>query len=97
MRVSITAVAHDWLQQQGSDLTLRTATQLGCCGGQAAVPIAEARTPDDPAQYRQYEQAGVRIYVAPALQQVPLRVDLEGFGPWRRLGVEAPVQPPLAQ
>lgn len=97
MRVSITAAAHDWLQQQGSDLTLRTAIQLGCCGGQAAVPIAEARTPDDPAHYGHYQQAGVTIYLAAALQHVPLRVDLEGFGPWRRLVVDAPVQPPSTQ
>lgn len=94
MAVTITDAARHWLQQQGGQLTLRTSTQLGCCGGRAAVPIAEARIPDDPARYVQFEQAGLRVHLTPALQQVPLLVDLEGFGPWHRLVVDGPVQPP---
>jgi hypothetical protein len=91
--IRITDDARKWLLEHGSDLTLRAATRNGCCGGRAGVPVAEARVPDDLSAFEARKMDGVRVYVATSLLGVPLLVDLEGLGPWKRLIVEGSIQP----
>lgn len=91
--ITVSATARRWLAEQGGVLTLRTANRNGCCGGRAAVPVAEARMPDEPSHYRCHHVDGVQMLVAPELEGVAMVVDLDGIGPWRRLCVEAEIRP----
>lgn len=91
--IVVSATARRWLAEQGGVLTLRTANRNGCCGGRAAVPVAEARVPDDPSQYRCHHVEGLKMLVAPELEGVAMVVDLDGIGRWRRLCVEAEIRP----
>jgi hypothetical protein len=88
----ITEAAREWLVANGGMLTLRVATRHGCCGGSAGVPVAEARMPDDPAALEQSDEAGLCIWRERGLADVALLVDIDGFGRWKRLIVEGPVQ-----
>lgn len=79
-----------YLQRQGGALTIRSSPRHGCCGGTVAVPVAEAGAPRDAAGYQVEEREGVRVYLERELAAAvdgPVRVELEGFGPWRRLWV----------
>lgn len=84
-----------YLRRHGGTLTIRASPRHGCCGGTVAVPVAETGAPRDPARYDVAEFEGARVYVAQDLLPHvigPVRIELEGFGPWRRLcvtGVEA--------
>ncbi len=89
-RVVVDAAARDWLRRQGSAVTVRGSPRHGCCGGTVAVPVAEARTPDQPVDWMIEEADGVRVYLAPELAEldVTLTIRAEGFWRWRRLFVE---------
>lgn len=91
-RLTVSAAAQAWVADRGGSLTVRTATRHGCCGGSAAVPVAEARKPDQPEAYEQHIRGDVTVYVALHLSGEPLSVDLDRFGPWTRLIVEGAVQ-----
>jgi len=84
--------ARDWIHRHGGALTLRPSPRHGCCGGTVAVPVAEARTPDRPADWMIEDAAGVRVYLAPELAErdVTLTIRAEGVWRWRRLFVETP-------
>ncbi|MDZ7749758.1 MAG: universal stress protein [Halofilum sp. (in: g-proteobacteria)] len=90
-QVSLTEAARDWVRARGGALTVRASPQHGCCGGHAAVPQAEARTPDAPEGYDCFAVDGVTVHLASGLAPGPYRVDLEGFWRWRRLTVAGPV------
>ncbi|NMG04412.1 CC/Se motif family (seleno)protein [Azoarcus taiwanensis] len=91
--IAITPAAQRWLMDQGGMLTLRTSIRNGCCGGRAAVPVAEARSPDEPLQYRSHHMDGLRVWVAAELEDEEMKVDIDGFGPWCRLCLEAGIRP----
>lgn len=91
--IVVSATARRWLAEQGRVLTLRTANRNGCCGGRAAVPVAEARSPDEPLQYRSHHMDGLRVWVAAELEDEEMKVDIDGFGPWCRLCLEAGIRP----
>ncbi len=91
--VTLTAAARDWVRRHGGAVTLRAAPQHGCCGGHAAVPVAEARVPDAPEHFARSTVAGVAVYRAPELSEGPYRIDLEGILRWQRLAVEGAVSP----
>lgn len=91
--ITLTAAARDWVLRHGGVVTLRAAPQHGCCGGHAAVPVAEARMPETPADFEHSAIDDVDVYRAPALSEGPYRIGLEGFWRWRRLAVEGAVSP----
>lgn len=91
--VTLSAAARDWVRQHGGAVTLRVAPQHGCCGGHAAVPVAEARMPEAPADFEHDTIEGVDVYRTPRLSEGPYRIELEGFWRWRRLTVEAAISP----
>lgn len=91
--VALTDAARDWVERHGGVLTLRAMPQHGCCGGHAAVPVAEARTPEARDDYDVIALDGVTVYRSRALGAGPYRVDLEGFWRWRRLTVEGAISP----
>ena len=79
-----------YLSRTESAITLRSSPRHGCCGGTVAVPIAEAGVPQDARRYVSLERDGVRVFVERGLltgEHEVLTIDLEGFGPWRRLWV----------
>ncbi|WP_019571766.1 CC/Se motif family (seleno)protein [Thioalkalivibrio sp. ALMg3] len=86
--VTLTDAARDWLAGQGGEVTLRLSTRHGCCGGQAAVPVAEPGAPRNADGYTVREIDGVRVFVADDLGAGPYRIDGEGLFRWRRLVVE---------
>ena len=91
--VSLSPAAREWVRSRGGTLTVRAAPQLGCCGGHAAVPQAEARTPDATEGYDCFAVEGVTLHLARSLEPGPYHVDVEGFLRWRRLTVTGPVSP----
>lgn len=91
--VSLTPAARDWVRRHGGSVTVRAAPQHGCCGGHAAIPMAEPRVPEAPEAYHVETVQGVTVYLAKALAEGPYRVDLEGFWRWKRLVVEGAVSP----
>jgi hypothetical protein len=92
-RIRISMAAREWIHLHGGVLTVRIASRHGCCGGRAGVPVAEARTPDEPNGFEEENMVGIRTFVPRDLLKVPMTVHLDGFGHWQRLSVEAPVQP----
>jgi hypothetical protein len=92
-RIRISLTAREWIRLHGGVLTVRIAGRHGCCGGRAGVPVAEARTPDDPNGFEEENIQNIRTYISRDLLEVPMSVHLDGFGRWQRLSVEAPVQP----
>jgi hypothetical protein len=92
-KIRLSTTARDWIRRHGGVLTVRIAGRHGCCGGRAGVPVAEARTPDDPNGFEEGNIVGIRTYVTRDLIEVPMTVYLDGFGRWQRLTLEAPVQP----
>ena len=91
--IRVSAAARRWLEERGGVLALRAAIRNGCCGGRAAVPVAEARIPKDLARYRHQRVGGLEVLVAIELEGVSMTVDIDGIGPWKRLFVEAEIQP----
>ena len=80
----------DYLQRQGAAVTIRSSPRHGCCGGTVAVPVAEPGAPHDLTVYEVEEHEGVRVYLERELRDAadgPVRLELEGFGPWRRVWV----------
>ena len=90
-KLTLTAEARDWVLAQGGVMTVRAAPRHGCCGGHAAVPQAEAGSPEAPAEFDRLAVDGVRVHLARTLDPGPWRVELEGFWHWRRLAVSGPV------
>jgi hypothetical protein len=74
----------------GRPLVLRATPRHGCCGGRALVPVAEPGPPSDPAAYLRTEVGPVTCFVDPRLddERHAWRVELVGFGRWRRLQLE---------
>lgn len=91
--LTISAAACTWLQQNGGVLTVRLSVRHGCCGGSAAVPVAEARRPDDERQFLKADVGGVKTLIAPELRDVPLSIDIDGVRGLCRLSVQGPVLP----
>ena len=91
--VALSPAARDWIREHGGAVTLRAAPRHGCCGGHAAVPVAEARVPAVLADFECKRLDGVEVYRAPGLSDGPYRIELEGFGRWRRLAVQGAVGP----
>lgn len=91
--ITLTPAARDWVLARGGALTVRAAPQHGCCGGHAAVPMAEARVPEAWEDYQVLSVQGVTVYLAKALSEGPYQVDLEGLWRWNRLVVEGAVRP----
>lgn len=91
--LELTPAARAWVLEHGGVLTLRAMPQHGCCGGHAALPVAEARVPDAVEDYVIDTVDGVTVYRALALTGGPYRIDLEGFWRWRRLTVEGGIGP----
>jgi hypothetical protein len=86
MRVpTLTAAAVDHLD--GRPLVLRASPRHGCCGGHAAVPVAEVGPPRDPTGYRRVEDGPLTCFVDADLGADPgsWTVDAAGIGRWRRL------------
>jgi hypothetical protein len=83
---TLTAAAVEHLA--GRPLVLRASTRNGCCGGRAAVPVAEVGTPSPPDGYAVAAAGPVRCFVAPELAGQRIEswtVDAVGIGRWRRL------------
>lgn len=91
--VTLTPAARDWVLAQGGVMTMRAAPRHGCCGGHAAVPMAEVRVPEARNDYGTLSVDGVTVHLAKVLSEGPYRVDLEGFWRWKRLVVEGAVSP----
>lgn len=89
--ISLSARARDWLLARGGEVTLRGSPRHGCCGGHAAVPVAEAGAPRSREGYAVQEVDIVRVHVERGLHDGPYRIDLEGFLSLRRLTVEGAV------
>lgn len=89
--VSLSAQARDWLLTRGGEVMLRASPRHGCCGGHAAVPVAEPGAPKARGDYTEHEIDGVRVYVQRGLDDGPYRIGLEGFLSLRRLSVEGAV------
>jgi hypothetical protein len=79
------AVAH----LDGRPLVVRASPRHGCCGGHAAIPVAEVGPPEDPARYQRVEDGPVLCFVDPDLGVDPgvWTVDAAGIGRWRRLQI----------
>jgi hypothetical protein len=71
----------------GRPLVVRASPRHGCCGGRALVPVAEIGPPTDPDRYQLLDDGPVTCFVDPRLDTQPdaWRVELVGFGRWRRL------------
>ncbi|HSP01244.1 MAG TPA: CC/Se motif family (seleno)protein [Thioalkalivibrio sp.] len=91
--VTLSTQARDWLLSRGGEVTLRASPRHGCCGGHAAVPVAEAGVPKAREDYTEQEIDGVRVYLQRGLDSGPYRIHLEGFLSLRRLTVEGAVGP----
>jgi hypothetical protein len=90
MTLRFGAGVETYLRRHGGALTIRASPRHGCCGGTVAVPVAETGAPRDPTTYDVAECEGVRVYVAQDLLPHvagPVRIEVEGLGPWRRLWV----------
>ncbi len=86
--ITLTDAAREWLARQGGEVVLRWSTRHGCCGGQAAVPVAEPGAPRRADGYTVREIEGVRVHVAGGLGPGPYKIDVEVLFRWRRLVVE---------
>lgn len=74
----------------GRPLVLRVSPRHGCCGGHALLPVAEVGPPADPDDYHRVDGGPVTCFIDPRLGTQPdgWRVDVAGFGRWRRLQLE---------
>jgi hypothetical protein len=74
----------------GRPLVLRASHRQGCCGGRALVPVAEPGPPSDPAAYLCVGVGPVTCFIDPRLddERHAWRVELVGFGRWRRLQLD---------
>ena len=81
--------ARDWLKRQGTGLMIRPSPRLGCCGGQALVPVVERGQPRRPEDYRHLEIGGISIFLSRQLPAAArLHVRLESLLGWKRLFVD---------
>ncbi len=89
-RIAISEQAKAWLHARGGALTLRHSPRHGCCGGSAALPVADPEAPRDAEGYERHRIDGLDVYVATdfAVGGQEIRVGLEGFWKWRRLTVD---------
>lgn len=73
----------------GRPVFVRASRRNGCCGGTAAVPVAEAGAPEmlDGVDY--FNVSGIEIYVERGLLGAgkSCTIDTDGFSRWRRLVV----------
>ena len=92
-RITVSSAARRWIEDHGGALTIRASTRNGCCGGQAVVPVAEARTPADHSDYGCHMLDGLSVYVGRELAGLEVRVGIDRLGPWSRLYAEAPILP----
>ncbi|WP_018864025.1 CC/Se motif family (seleno)protein [Thioalkalivibrio sp. ARh3] len=86
--IILTEAAREWLAGQGGEVVLRLSKRHGCCGGQAAVPVAEPGAPRNADGHSEREIDGIRVHLADGLGRGPYRIDVEGLFRWRRLVVE---------
>lgn len=87
--VHITTRARDWLQRGDGAVTIRTSVRHGCCGGSAAVPVAEPGSPRHGADWQRVDVDGVAVWLAPGFEDtITLTVRLEGLWGLRRLFVD---------
>ncbi len=81
--------ARDWLKRQGTGLMIRPSPRLGCCGGQALVPVVERGQPRRPEDYRHLEIGGISIFLSRQLPAAAdLHIRLESLLGWKRLFVD---------
>lgn len=83
----------------GRPVHVRSSRRHGCCGGAAAVPVAEPGAPDQLADGRRFEVAGTTVHVDRQVHGTgSWTIDTDGVGRWRRLVVlgldAAPVDGP---
>ena len=73
----------------GRAVHVRASRRHGCCGGAAAVPVAEPGVPEDLGGVERFEVAGTEIYVDRRLSDTDgsWTIDTDGFARWRRLVV----------
>ncbi len=73
----------------GRAVHVRASRRHGCCGGAAAVPVAEPGAPDDLDGVERFDVAGTEIYVDRRLSGASgsWTIDTDGFARWRRLVV----------
>lgn len=88
MAIEVSDRAREWLKRKGGVATVRLSPRHGCCGGEADIAVAEARTPDAPERYTRLERDGLVLYIDPKLLDQGLRLDVEGFLGLRHLFVE---------
>jgi hypothetical protein len=85
LRITDRAVEH----LAGRPLVLRASPRHGCCGGSAAVPVAEVGPPADPEGYLPAQVGDVEVHVDPLLGPTgSWVVDVDGLWRWARLRVD---------
>ena len=87
--IRLDPAARDWLLAREGAVTLRRSVRHGCCGGSAAVPVAEPGVPASTQDYAAREVNGIKVFLAAGLQREgELHIRLEGFLGMKRLFVE---------
>ncbi len=86
----------------GRPVHVRSSRRNGCCGGSAAIPLAEAGAPDHTDDLVRFDVGGTIVYVDPDVRGGPSwTIDTDGFARWRRLVVlgldVTPVSEPAEQ
>lgn len=73
----------------GRPVHVRASRRHGCCGGAAAVPVAEPGAPERLDGTERFEVEGTVVYVDRALFAADgaWTIDTDGFARWRRLVV----------
>ena len=73
----------------GRAVHVRGSRRHGCCGGSAAVPVAEPGVPEDLGGVERFEVSGTAVYVDRRLAgtDATWRIDTDGVARWRRLVV----------
>ncbi|HSM67357.1 MAG TPA: CC/Se motif family (seleno)protein [Ilumatobacteraceae bacterium] len=73
----------------GRPVHVRASRRHGCCGGTAAVPVAEPGKPEDLDGTRRFEVEGTVVYVDRTVFAADgtWTIDTDGFARWRRLVV----------
>ncbi|RCV87795.1 CC/Se motif family (seleno)protein [Billgrantia montanilacus] len=92
MAIAISDNARSWIERNGGVLTVRLSSRHGCCGGGVDIAVAEARTPSDLKHYRELDLDGLKLFIAPALIDQGLVVEVEGLLGLKHLFVDgAPI------
>ena len=68
---------------------VRASRRHGCCGGSAAMPVAEPGAPEDLGGVERFDVGGTDVYVDRRLTaaESSWTIDTDGFARWRRLVV----------